>query len=48
MNIDFSKVNFESILIGAFAGLLLKSILDRILIALKLNRQRKVIFSILI
>jgi len=45
MNIDFSKVNFESILIGAFAGLLLKSILDRILIALKLNRQRKVIFE---
>jgi hypothetical protein len=45
MNIDFSKVNFEGVLVGALSGLLLKTLLDRILIAQKLNRQRKVILD---
>ena len=45
MNLDFSKVNFEGVLIGALAGLMLKAFFDRIVIALKLNRQRKVILD---
>lgn len=40
---DWSKINIESVTIGALIGLCIKSVFDRINVALKLNRQRKVI-----
>ena len=40
---DFSKVNFEGVFIGAIAGLFLKGLFDRLLTARKLNRNRKIV-----
>ncbi len=43
MSIDISKINFEGILAGVLLGLMIKSLYDRLLIARKLNRLRKII-----
>lgn len=42
---DFSKINIESVLIGSLMALFFKSFLDRILVAIKLNRLRNVILD---
>ncbi len=42
-SIDISKINFEGILAGVLLGLMIKSLYDRLLIARKLNRLRKII-----
>lgn len=42
---DFSKINVESVAIGSFIGLFIKTSLDRITTAVKLNRQRKVLID---
>ncbi|WP_339877445.1 hypothetical protein [uncultured Algoriphagus sp.] len=42
---DLSNINIEGILIGSLIGLSLKTLLDRVSTALKLNRQRKVLLD---